>query len=238
MAWRVQLLSVFALGLFSCGAFAGSDLSGTPDANSGTFSFGGAVDPLSQTLAERRAVFTGQSDVLSLRWSHRLTEEGSLSLAAGLGDDPNVDESQREGSTSTMASLSWINQWGGKFRPSLTGSLFASDSLLRDESYGSVERRYYGFAIGGRVTLFEHHSPFVSFRMLRSDELSNTSDTLTNSPEYARLTAGWDWQIRPHWRVRAEADYSLSDPNLNLYRFDRSGIFFTTHLDFRSTGSK
>ena len=187
-------------------------------------------DTLSTPLLERQALFGASREALALRWQHRLSGEHSFSFAAGYGDDPYLDDDAREG-PGTMAALSWTSQWGSRFRPQVSGSLFTGDDTVRDDEYRSLERRYYGFSIGGRLQLFERHSPFVSFRMLRGEE---GGDLLEPDPlEYSRMTAGWDWQIRPNWRLRAEADYISSDSGLNLYRYERSAIFFSTRFDFR-----
>ena len=84
------------------------------------------------------------------------------------------------------------------------------------------------------MTVFESHSPFVSFRMLRSEYANgDVGDTLAPSPEYSRLSAGWDWQVLPNWRLRAQAEYTLSDTAPDLYGNDRRRIFFSTRFDFR-----
>lgn len=194
------------------------------------FGVSGAFDAVSTPLQERQALFGLSREALALRWKHRLSGEHSFSFAAGYGDDPYLDDSAREG-VGTMAALSWTSQWGSRWRPQVSGSLFTGDDTVRDEDYRTLERRYYGFALGGRLQLFERHSPFVSFRMLRGEE---GGDLLEPDPlEYSRMTAGWDWQIRPNWRLRAEADYISSETGFNLYRYERTGIFFSTRFDFR-----
>jgi len=92
-----------------------------------------------------------------------------------------------------------------------------------------------GVTLGGRVTLFKTHSPYISFQSLRAsyDEAA-LEDPLAPSPEISRFTAGWDWQVRPNWRLRAEADYTLEDDfSLSLDRYDRSRVLFSTRFDFR-----
>lgn len=194
-----------------------------------TFGLTRTIDPLSQGVLERQALFGSRREALALQWQHRLSEEHSLALTAGYGEDPYLDEAVRDGA-GTMASLAWTSQWGSRLRPQISGSLFAGDDSVKDELYRSLERRYYGLAVGGRLQL-ERHSPFLSFRMLRSEDAVDPLDP--NSPEYSRLTAGWDWQIRRNWRFRAEADYTLYDTGLNLYRYDRAGVFFSTRFEFR-----
>ena len=84
------------------------------------------------------------------------------------------------------------------------------------------------------MTVFERHSPFVSFRMLRGEYATpDPDDMLASSTDYSRLTAGWDWQVLPNWRLRAEAEYTLSDTGLDLDVDERSRFFFSTRFDFR-----
>ncbi len=223
------LAGLFIGGLFPISAVADrAAVAGDPE--DAPFGVGGAFDPVSTPVMERQAFFGSRRDALALRWKHRLSGEHSLSFAAGYGDDPYLDDSGREG-PGTVAALSWTGQWGSRWRPQLFGSLFTGDDSVKDEYARNLERRYYGFALGGRLQLFERHSPFVSFRMLRGEE---GGDLVEPDPlEYSRVTAGWDWQIRPNWRLRAEADYSFSDTGFNLFRYERTGIFFSTRFDFR-----
>lgn len=169
--------------------------------------------------------------LLALNWQHRLNEDNTFMLSAGYGDDVYLEETPYD-SVSTMASLAWTRQWAGRMQ--LTGSLFVGDEDARDEVFQHLERRYFGFTLGGRLKLFEKHSPFVSFKMLRSDYDNDvTADPLAASTEYSRVTAGWDWRVRPNWRLSAGADYTLENFSLDLERYDRSRIFFNTRFDFR-----
>lgn len=192
-----------------------------------------------QTLSptEQFPLFNGtgeQQQLFALKWQHQPVDGHSLSISAGYGDDVYLEEIPYD-SVSTMAELAWAGQGAGRFRPSLSGSLFVGEADTRDEKYQHLDRKYVGFTLGGRVTLFEKHSPYLSFRMLRTsyDEAA-LEDPLATSEEISRLTAGWAWQVRPNWRLRAEADYTLEDDfSLDLDRYDRSRVFFSTRFDFR-----
>lgn len=186
------------------------------------------------SLAPRPTLFNGANrnqGLLAVKWQHRVNEENIFTLSAGYGDDIYLEETAYD-TVSTMASLSWTRKWADRMH--VTGSLFVGDEDARDEVFRHLERKYFGFTVGGRLTLFEKHSPFLSFEMLHSDyDEAAAADPLAPSTEYSRLTAGWDWQLRPNWRLRAGADYTLDDFSLNLYRYDKSRIFFSTRFDFR-----
>jgi hypothetical protein len=172
-------------------------------------------------------------DLLAIQWRHRLNEAHSLALAAGYGDDVYLDE-KRYDPVSAMASVGWTGQWGGRWRPAVSGSVFVGDENTPTEAYRNFDRRYFGFSVGGRMTFFDKHSPFVSFRMLRNESGNGEPvDPLAVSSDYSRLSAGWDWQVLPNWRLRAEAEYTLYDTGPSLYGNDERRIFFSTRFDFR-----
>lgn len=174
-----------------------------------------------------------QKQLLALKWQHQPVDGHSLRFSAGYGDDVYLEETPTD-SVSTMAELAWTGQGGGRLRPSLSGSLFMGEAEARDEAYQHLDRKYVGITLGGRVTLFETHSPYVSFRMLRASYDEAALESTAASPETSRLTAGWDWQVRPNWRLRAEADYTLEDDfSVSLDRYDRSRVLFSTRFDFR-----
>ena len=176
-----------------------------------------------------------QKQLLALKWQHQPIDGHSLKFSAGYGDDVYLEEMPYD-SVSTMAELAWTGQGAGRFRPSLSGSLFVGDAATRDEAYQHLDRTYVGFTLGGRVTLFKTHSPYISFQSLRAsyDEAALEDPLAPPSPEISRFTAGWDWQVRPNWRLRAEADYTLEDDfSLKLDRYDRSRVLFSTRFDFR-----
>ena len=198
-----------------------------------------AASATTQTLAptEQSPLFNSagqQKQLLALKWRHQPVAGHSLRFSAGYGEDVYLEEMPYD-SVSTMAELAWTGQGAGRFRPSLSGSLFVGEADTRDEAYRHLDRKYVGFTVGGRVTLSRTHSPYLSFRMLRTSYDEDVlEDPLATSAEISRLTAGWDWQVRPNWRLRAEADFTLEDDfSLNLDHYDPSRVFFSTRFDFR-----
>ena len=230
-----RLLLVFLL--ISGGLLPGVTIAGTPGeiaAGQGQTDVLDQVQPLAASY-QRRHLFNGRNqDLLAIKWQHPLNEAHNLTFAAGYGDDVYLNE-RRSDPVSAMASVSWTGRWTGRWQPAVSGSVFLGDESPGDDAaFRSLERRYFGFSVGGRMTVFERHSPFVSFRMLRGEyTTSDPVDVLAPSTDYSRLTAGWDWQVLPHWRLRAEAEYMLSDTGPDLYGDDRSRIFFSTRFDFR-----
>ncbi|GMQ89726.1 MAG: hypothetical protein BMS9Abin10_0057 [Gammaproteobacteria bacterium] len=208
-----------------------SDLSGYTDAGAAP-----GTGPLGVPFSRPRLSFSGQDkrqqNLLALKWEHRLSQAQSFAFAAGYADEPYAEEKPYE-SESRTASFSWTSTLTGKMQPRLTGSLFIGDEDAKGQPYQYLDRRYYGVSLGGRLTLFEKHSPYLSLQMLRSDYDGDVTDDPFALLEYSRLIAGWDWQVRPNWRLRAEADYLANDLSLNPYRYDKSRIFFSTRFDFR-----
>lgn len=229
-----RLLFVFLLvvgGLLPGVTFAGT--LGKNTAGQGQTDVLEQVQPLAAS-GERRHLFNGRNkDLLAIQWQHPLNEAHNLTFAAGYGDDVYLNE-KRYDPVSAMASVSWTGRWNGRWQPAVSSSVFVGDESPGDDAFRSLERRYFGFSVGGRMTFFERHSPFVSFRMLRGEYATpDLGDALAPSTDYSRLTAGWDWQVLPQWRLRAEAEYTLSDTDTDLYGDDRSRIFFSTRFDFR-----
>lgn len=229
-----RLLFVFLL-VFG-GVLPGVTFAGTPGKNTADQ---GQTDVLEQVqpLAapyERRHLFNGRNkDLLAIQWQHPLDDVHNLTFAAGYGEDVYLNE-KRYDPVSAMASVSWTGRWTGRWRPAVSGSVFVGDESPDDDAFRSLERRYFGFSVGGRMTVFDRHTPFVSFRMLRGEYATpDLGDALAPSTDYSRLTAGWDWQVLPHWRLRAEAEYTLSDTGPDLSGDDRSRFLFSTRFDFR-----
>lgn len=218
-------------GLLPASAFA--EVAGKAANSQGQAEVMDSVQPLVAPYAHDPLADGRSKELLAIQWQHRLNEAQSLTLAAGYGDDVYLDE-KRYDPVSAMASVAWTGQWSGRWRPAISGSVFMGDENTSTEAYRNLDRRYFGFSVGGRMTFFENHSPFVSFRMLRN-EFGNGEplDSLAASPDYSRLSAGWDWQVRPNWRLRAEAEYTLYDNGPSLYGNDERRIFFSTRFDFR-----
>lgn len=184
----------------------------------------------------------GRPHLLGIKWQHYLNAVSSVAVSTRYGDNLDLDQSLQNVSIipidtySTMTSLSWTGRWVGEMRPSITGSIFIGDEYAKNEAYRNLGRKYYGFTVGGQMTLFQTHRPFVILKMQRSDFLTEETNVyvLRNSDEnHSRLTAGWSWQVQPNWSLSAGADYTVEDFELNFYKYNRSRLFFNTRFDFR-----
>lgn len=178
-------------------------------------------------------------DAWGVKWQHWLDSGNSFSVSAHYGDDlysnSNLSNSNvvLENSTSTMASLSWTSQLSADGRSSVTSTVFLGD----ETAYGQdnrFERKYYGFSVDGRVTLFNKHTPYLSLKLQRSDYTNGDSAYWNGAEEdyHSRLAAGWNWQVQPNWSLRAQADYTFNDTEWGFHP-NRSKIFFGTRYDFR-----
>lgn len=171
-----------------------------------------------------------------VKWQHRLDASSSLALSAGYSESAweyrpalNLDVYD------TRAALSWTSIGSSSFRPGITGSVFVGDETVRDEAYQRLGRRYYGFAVGGQVTVFQEHTPYLSFRHRRNFEsaFDDPAVPLYHDEERSLLSAGWKWQVQSNWSLQAEATYGLNGSAIDPYAPDRSRFFFGTRFDFR-----
>ena len=202
-----------------------------------------------------------QFDALGLEWRRRLSGDHQLSFTAQFGDSAylgQLGQSSRD-TTSAVAQLAWTSEFGGAARPRIIGGVFLGNETAKERDLGWSGRKYYGFTLESRFTAFQTHTPFAAFQLARSDYDGTAADgagvgttyypgvtagygypgsgsSLASSyrrDDYSRLAAGWNWQIRPNWGLRAEAYYSLNSSGLPIYDYDRSQIFFSTRYDFR-----
>jgi len=205
-----------------------------------------------QTRKEKHRLLDGWG----LKWQHTLEDGDSFALSAHRSDNLYHEAEDITGSSSsTMASFSWTSRWQGGYRPSLTGSVFIGDETGEAtdvaESVTEFGRRYYGISVGGEMTLFQSHTPYVSLKFqknqynedaLGADSGLNSVDTshvldsgidpLAGAEMFSRLSAGWNWRIRSNWSVTAEANYIMENNEYNG-NVDQGQIYFGTRFDFR-----
>jgi hypothetical protein len=138
----------------------------------------------------------------------------------------------------TRAAFSWTSVLPSAVRPSVTGSVFLGDEIAREEIYRHLGRKYYGFSVGGSLTLFQSHTPYVSFKMQRS-VYETSDDSLFVAPrtgDRSLLSAGWKWQAGRDLSLQAEATYGLGEAtgsSLDPYSLERSRILFGTRFGFK-----
>lgn len=172
-------------------------------------------------------------DAFGLAWSRRLDSSNLVSLSAQYGDYVYLDQNSRD-TTHSVAAIAWSSELSSDSRLRVSSSLYLGDENAKDEAHRFLGRRYYGVTLDGRFTPYRNHTPFASLRLQRSDYLND--DPLFAIPrreDYSRLSAGWDWQVLPHWGLRAEANYSLNNSSLDAYGYDHTRVQFSTRFDFR-----
>lgn len=218
------------------------------------FGFRGAKNSFLLPLYKEQAYTQKDShrllDGWGLKWQHEMESGHSFAVSAHRADNLYQQDDIVTGeTTSTMASFSWTGRWKGNYKPSFTGSLFLGDENAADEKESEFGRRYYGFSVGGEMTLFRKHTPYLSLKMQKNEyaDASYNGDTLFDEsllatdqtvnplygPEfYSRLSAGWNWKVRSNWSVTAEANYLLEDSESEL-NIDESRFYFGTRYDFR-----
>lgn len=171
-----------------------------------------------------------------VRWQHRVDAGNTVALAAGYNEFAWAAQPLRSRDMlDTRAALSWTTSSTGELRPGLTSSVFIGDESARDDDTRRYGSRYYGFSVGGKLTLAEDHTPYVSYRLRRS--YFNSDDMtypLLPYEDHASVSAGWQWRVQSNWSLQAEASYGLNGQAVDPYvPLDRSRFFFGTRFDFR-----
>lgn len=179
----------------------------------------------------------GRVNAFGVSWQHRLNAMNSFAVSAEYGEGTAIYPQPLD-TLDTRAAFSWTSVLPSSVKPSITGSVFLGDEMAREEIYRNLGRKYYGFTVGGSLTLFQSHTPYVSFKMQRS-LYEITEDSLLLSPrsgDRSLLSAGWKWQVQRDLSLQAEASYGLGEApssSLDPYSLERSRIFFGTRFGFK-----
>ena len=178
----------------------------------------------------------GRVNVFGVSWQHRLNAMNTLAVSAEYGEGTAVYPLALD-TLDTRAAFSWTSVLSSAVRSSVTGSVFLGDEMAREEIYRHLGRKYYGFSVGGSLTLFQSHTPYVSFKMQKSlyDTADEPSFVSPRSGDRSLLSAGWKWQVQRSFSLQAEASYGLgsSTTNLDPYSLERSRILFGTRFGFK-----
>lgn len=171
--------------------------------------------------------------VLGIAWQHRLDPMNEFVLSAGYGGGTPLFAAVSE-LTDARATAAFTSRWRSAYQPRVTGSVFVGGESAAPEAYRSLGRRYYGLAIGGELTLFRAHTPYVSFQMQRATSASE--DPLVTpgiDEDRSQIAAGWKWQAQRHLSLQAEASVGYSGSRLRWQDPERSRVFFGTRYDFK-----
>jgi hypothetical protein len=175
-------------------------------------------------------------NAFGVRWQHHVDTMNSFAISAEYGEGAAVNPSPLD-TLDTRAAISWTSRLPSAVKPSVTGSVFLGDEVAREEIYRHLGRRYYGFTVGGSLTLFQSHTPYVSFKMQKSlyDTADEPSFVSPRSGDRSLLSAGWKWQVQRGFSLQAEASYGLgsSTTSLDPYSLERSRILFGTRFGFK-----
>lgn len=174
-------------------------------------------------------------NAFGVKWQHRLDAMNSFAVSAEYGEGVAVYPTKLD-TLDTRAAFTWTSQFSGGIKPNLTSSVYLGDETAREEIYRHLGRKYYGFAVGGSLTLFQAHTPYVSFKMQKSlyDPAEDSLLVSPRSDDRSLLSAGWKWQVQRGLSLQAEASYGLGNAaNPELYNPERSRIFFGTRYGFK-----
>lgn len=208
------------------------DIGLSPDSGSGLFDDGATL--LAPRWSDRSldAASPRRRGLLALDWQHALSEVQSLSLSARYGDYGYGDADVPSAGSGRAAALSWSALLGSDAR--VSGRLFLGDESVQEPGTGLLPRRYYGLLLEGRYAVARDHTPFASLRWQRSD-IDNGDHGITDwrRESESRLAAGWSWQIRSDWDLRAEASYRFLEDSPDLLDADRARFGVSTRYGFR-----
>lgn len=170
-----------------------------------------------------------------VKWQHNLDAVNSFAVSAEYGEGTAVLPSPQD-THDARAAFSWTSRLPISVKPSITGSVFLGDEVAREEIYRHLGRKYYGFTVGGSVTLLQSHTPYVSFKMQKSlyDTNDDTLFVATRSGDSSLLSAGWKWQVQRDFSLQAEASYGVGNTTtLDPNKLEHSRILFGTRFDFK-----
>ena len=137
----------------------------------------------------------GRVNAFGVSWQHRLNAMNSFAVSAEYGEGTAIYPQPLD-TLDTRAAFSWTSVLPSSVKPSITGSVFLGDEMAREEIYRNLGRKYYGFTVGGSLTLFQSHTPYVSFKMQRS-LYEITEDSLLLSPRSGDRSL-WSKPIQYH----------------------------------------
>lgn len=172
-------------------------------------------------------------DSYGLEWRRKFGAH-ELALSARRGEYGALDGGSRDSSTGNVAQLAWSSAFAGGHQPRVMGSVFLGDETAKDKGPKWFGRKYFGLSLDGSFTAFDKHTPYASLHLQRSDyDAVEASLTAARRDDYSRLAAGWNWQVRPNWGLRAEANYTLNTSGQPGYDYERSQLLFSTRFDFK-----
>jgi hypothetical protein len=207
------------------------DFSLLPDASVGTGDDSTAL--LAPRFSDRSldAASPRRRGLLSLDWQHAVTDAQSWGMSAQYGDYGYGDAEAPSAGSARAAAVSWSTLLGSDAR--VSGQLFLGDESAREPAAGLLPRRYYGLLLEGRYALGREHAPFASLRWQRSDIENGDSISDWRRESESRFAAGWNWQIRGDWDLRAEASYRFLEDSQEPIETDRTRFGVSTRYGFR-----
>jgi len=173
-------------------------------------------------------------DAYGLEWRRKFGTAHELAVSARRGEYGALDGGTRDSSTGNVAQLAWSSAFAGGYQPRIMGSVYLGDETAKDKGPKWFGRKYVGLSLDGSFTAFERHTPYASLHLQRSDyDATETSLSAARREDYSRLAAGWNWQVRPNWGLRAEANYVLNVSGQAGYDYERSQLLFSTRFGFK-----
>lgn len=203
---------------------------------------GWQAGPHRLTLPLSRQVFSvdhrrySSYDAAALEWTYTLSAAQRLVLAASRGL-ASYDNQPTRDARATSAWLGW-STIAGRARFGVTARYGQDDP--RVDSFGTpaqsnafMGRHTTALGFDARYRLWSSHVP--RFGVLLQGSRHDGADpvfVVVRHDQYAVLVAGWDWQVRPGWILRADVNHATNRSNIDLYDFDRTQVLLGVRHDF------
>ena len=94
-------------------------------------------------------------------------------------------------------------------------------------------KRFYGFRLGGQLTLRDDVDLFGVLSSQMADYgRANGAFLTSRDDEQTDIVFGLNWRFAKDWTLKPQLLHSRNDSNITIYRYERSELSFTVRRDF------
>lgn len=94
-------------------------------------------------------------------------------------------------------------------------------------------KRFYGFRLGGQMTLRDDVDLFGVLSSQMADYgKQNAAFLASRDDEQTDIVLGLNWRFAKDWTLKPQLLHSRNDSNITIYRYERSELSFTVRRDF------
>ncbi len=173
-----------------------------------------------------------QHDAFGLEWTYRADPANVISLVGQYGNYVYQDESVQN-TDSGVAALTWARNFAVPSQPRIKASIYRGRDAAKDELYDYFGRSYYGISAEGSFAVSPRQRPYATLLYQRSNyDAADPGFPVIRVEHYSRVAAGWMWQMKPKWILRAEVSYADNHSNIDIYQYHRTLFYLSTRHDF------